>query len=435
MVTASICTIGDEILIGQIVDTNSAMIAKALNAIGVKVVRMISGADSREDIMATVDHCARISDIIIITGGLGPTKDDMTKNVLAEYTHSEGFVESGEQLEIIRKVLTARGIELSDINRAQAMVPKSCKVIPNEYGTAPCMEFVMEREKGGGQYLIFSMPGVPFETENALPKVTDEIIAHFKLENIFHKTVCTFGIPESTLSKMVERWEDNLPGNIRLAYLPNTILGVRLRLSIYGIDKEQGEKEIDHEIAKLKTIIGEAIYGYGECSLQQAIGTLLKEMKMSVCTAESCTGGKIASLITSVPGSSEYFKGSVVAYDNSIKKALLHVKEETIAKYGAVSRECVEEMSEGVRRAMNCDFAVATSGVAGPGGGTATTPVGTLWVGVSARGKVTSKKFRFTAPRAVNVERFSSHALNMLREAIINIYYTMGNKAVTSIET
>lgn len=420
MVTASICTIGDEILIGQIVDTNSSMIAKALNAIGVKVVRMISGADSEEDIFATVEHCARLSDIVIITGGLGPTKDDITKTALAKFTNAGGFIQSKEQYEIIEKVLTARGIELSDINRAQAMVPDSCKVILNECGTAPCMEFVMQKENGN-QYLIFSMPGVPFETENALPKVIEEIISHFKMENIFHKTVCTFGIPESTLSKIIEKWEENLPENIHLAYLPNTILGVRLRLSIYGIDKENGEKEIDSEIAKLKTIIGDAIYGYGESSLQQAIGRLLKEMKMSVCTAESCTGGKIASLITSVPGSSEYFKGSVVAYDNSIKINVLKVREETIAKYGAVSRECVEEMAEGARKVMNCDFAVATSGVAGPGGGTDINPVGTVWIAVSAKGKVSSKKLRFNAPRAINVERFSSNALNMLREAIINL--------------
>ncbi|MBO8428987.1 MAG: CinA family nicotinamide mononucleotide deamidase-related protein [Bacteroidetes bacterium] len=421
MVTASICTIGDEILIGQIVDTNSSMISRALNAIGVKVARMISASDSKEDIFATIRHCARLSDIVILTGGLGPTKDDITKNALAEFTGAKGFVRSEEQYAIIEKVLAARGIELSDINRAQAMVPDTCKVILNECGTAPCMEFVLRREDGR-EYILFSMPGVPFETENALPKVIQEIISHFKMENIFHKTVCTFGIPESTLSKMIEKWEDDLPENIHLAYLPNTILGVRLRLSIYGTDKERGENEIDREIAKLRGIIGEAIYGYGESSLQEAIGKLLADKGMTVCTAESCTGGKIASLITNVAGASKYFKGSVIAYDNSIKENLLNVAHETLVRYGAVSRECVEQMAEGVRKAMNCDFSVATSGVAGPGGGSETNPVGTVWIAVSAKGKVKSLKLHFKAPRAVNIERFASHALNFLRETILEYY-------------
>lgn len=421
MVTASICTIGDEILIGQIVDTNSSMISRALNAIGVKVARMISAADSKEDIFATIRHCAQLSDIVILTGGLGPTKDDITKNALAEFTGAKGFVRSEEQYAIIEKVLTARGIELSDINRAQAMVPDTCKVILNECGTAPCMEFVMRREDGR-EYLLFSMPGVPFETENALPKVIQEIISHFRMENIFHKTVCTFGIPESTLSKMIEKWEDNLPENIHLAYMPNTILGVRLRLSIYGVDRERGENEIDLEIAKLRSIIGEAIYGYGESSLQEAIGKLLTDKGMTVCTAESCTGGKIASLITNVAGASKYFKGSVIAYDNSIKENLLNVSSETLARHGAVSRECVEQMAEGVRKAMDCDFSVATSGVAGPGGGSEINPVGTVWIAVSAKGKVKSQKLHFKAPRNVNIERFASHALNFLRENILEYY-------------
>ena len=413
MVTASICTIGDEILIGQIVDTNSAKIATALNAIGVKVEELVSTSDKEADIVNTLERCIQNTDIVVITGGLGPTKDDITKTTLAKLSGAKGFVRHQEQYKVIEQLLTARGVEMSDINRDQALVPDSCKVILNECGTAPCMEFKVERN--GHTAVLYSLPGVPFEAEAAIPKVLASIKGHYSLSNIFHKTICTFGIPESTLSKQIEEWEDNLPENIRLAYLPNPILGVRLRLSIYGVEKEQGEKELEIEIAKLRAMLGDAIYGEGEDSLQASLGRLLLEKNKSISTAESCTGGMIATLLTSVPGASAYYYGSVVSYDNSVKINTLKVNEQTISEYGAVSRECVEEMAQGVRKLLGTDYAIATSGIAGPNGGTPDKPAGTVWIAVAGEDFTCSKKLTFKGSRKLNIDRFSSNAINFLR--------------------
>lgn len=417
LITASICTIGDEILIGQIVDTNSSMISRMLNRIGVKVVRMVSASDEENDIISTIKHCVAESDIVILTGGLGPTKDDITKKVLAKFTGSNGFVHNAEQYKVVERILKGRGIEISDINRDQAMVPDTCKVIVNECGTAPCMMFTLpdphHRLQNGK--LLFSMPGVPYESEAAMPKIAQEIIGHYSLDNIFHRTICTFGTAESTLAKQIEKWEDNLPDNMHLAYLPNPLLGVRLRLSIYGTEKEAGEKELDEQTEELKKIIGPAIYGYGETSLQATVGKLLKEKKATLSSAESCTGGKIASLITSIPGASEYFFGGVVSYDNSVKIKTLGVCSDTIEKYGAVSRECVEEMAKGVRKLMGTTYSIATSGIAGPGGGSEEKPVGLVWIAVCGNDFILSKEFKFNSPREINIARFASSALNMLR--------------------
>ena len=416
MVTASVCTIGDEILIGQIVDTNSAKIAVALNSIGVKVEELVSTSDRENDILRTLERCMQLTDIVIITGGLGPTKDDITKTTLAKLSGAKGFVKSEEQYKIIEQLLTARGVEMSDINQAQALVPDSCKVILNECGTAPCMEFEIERNNR--KSLLFSLPGVPFEAEAALPKVLDSIQKHFSLNKIFHKTICTFGIPESTLSKQIEPWEDSLPANIRLAYLPNPLLGVRLRLSIYGVEQAEGERLLEAECKKLRDMLGNAIYCECEDSLQAALGRILMEKNATISTAESCTGGMIASLITSVPGSSRYFYGGVVSYDNSIKINTLNVSEDTLNTYGAVSKECVEEMAKGVKNLMKTTYAIATSGVAGPDGGTPDKPVGSVWVAVVGDDFVSTKEFRFKGSRKLNIERFSSNAINFMRSEI-----------------
>ncbi len=416
MVTASVCTIGDEILIGQIVDTNSAKIATALNSIGVKVEELVSTSDKEEEIVDTLERCMQKTDIVVITGGLGPTKDDITKTTLAKLSGAKEFVKNEEQYRIVEQLLTARGVEMSDINKAQALVPDSCTVIINECGTAPCMQFEIKR--GDHTALLFSLPGVPFEAEAAIPKVLKSIKEHYRLSNIFHKTICTFGIPESTLAKKIEEWEDNLPENIHLAYLPNPILGVRLRLSIYGVEKEQGERELDAETGKLRALLGNAIYGEGEDSLQAAIGRLLKAEGETISVAESCTGGMIASLLTSVPGASQYFYGGVVSYDNSVKTNVLKVKEETLAKYGAVSRECVEEMAKGVRKLMGTTYSIATSGIAGPDGGSAEKPAGMVCVAVAGENFVETKEFRFKGSRKLNTERFSSNALNFMRTEI-----------------
>lgn len=413
MTTATICTIGDEILIGQIVDTNSSMIAKALESIGVQVVEMVSTSDSAEEIESTLNRCSSKSNVVIITGGLGPTKDDITKTTIARLTGARSYINNDEQFAVNSRILAARGIEMSAINRDQSKVPDTCKVIVNKVGTAPCMEFQLNGA------LMFSMPGVPFETETALPQILASIQEHFNLATICHRTICTFGIAESTLSDMIEDWENNLPDNMHLAYLPNSILGVRLRISIYGTNKEDGEKAIDLQIEKLKDIIGDAIYGYGEDSLQKVLGDILLERNATVATAESCTGGKIAELFTSIAGASRYYWGSVVSYDNSVKINTLKVRKSTIDTYGAVSSQTVEEMAEGVRKLLGTDYAVATSGIAGPGGGSAEKPAGTVWVGVSGKNFTVSKMFRFSGRRDININRFASHALNFLRLNIL----------------
>ncbi len=421
MVTATICTIGDEILIGQIVDTNSSKISTALNSIGVKVISMVSTSDTEEDIINTVETALKTSNVVVITGGLGPTKDDITKKTLGKLTGATAYVENAEQLAIITRILSARGmVPLSVLNRAQASVPNSCKVIPNEFGTAPCMEFEIPESRYGHRALMFSLPGVPFEAEAAIPKVLESIQAHFQLEKIFHRTICTFGIPESTLAQQIEQWEDNLPGNLHLAYLPNPVLGVRLRLSIYGVDEETGKAELAENEAKLRKILGNAIYGDGTDSLQKVIGNTLKEKGMTVGVAESCTGGFLASLFTSQPGSSAYFYGGIISYDNSVKMNVLGVEKEVLDNYGAVSRECAEQMAAGARRVLGTDYAIATTGIAGPDGGTPEKPAGTVWVAVATPQGIESKKFSFNSTRRnINIERFASNALNMLRLQLI----------------
>lgn len=421
MVTATICTIGDEILIGQIVDTNSSRISTALNSIGVKVISMVSTSDTEEDIINTVESALKTSNVVVITGGLGPTKDDITKKTLGKLTGATADVENQEQLEIITRILTARGmVPLSPLNKAQAMVPNSCKVIPNRFGTAPCMEFEIPESRYGHRALMFSLPGVPFEAEAAIPDVLASIQAHFSLEKIFHKTICTFGIPESNLAQQIEEWEDNLPSNLHLAYLPNPVLGVRLRLSIYGVDEETGKAELAENEAKLREMLGDAIYGEGTDSLQKTVGNTLKERGMTVGVAESCTGGFLASLFTSQPGSSAYFYGGIVSYDNSVKMNVLGVEKEVLDTCGAVSRECAEQMAAGARRVLGTDYAIATTGIAGPDGGTPEKPAGTVWVAVASPDGVVSKKFSFNSTRRnINIERFASNALNLLRLQLI----------------
>ena len=417
MVTATICTIGEEILIGQIVDTNSSRISTALNSIGVKVVSMVSTSDTEADIINTVENALKTSNVVVITGGLGPTKDDITKKTLGKLTGATADVENQEQLEIITRILSARGmVPLSPLNRGQAMVPNSCKVIPNQFGTAPCMEFEIPEEKYGHKAVMYSLPGVPFEAEAAIPKVMESIQGHFSLDKIFHKTICTFGIPESTLAQQIEEWEDNLPDNLHLAYLPNPILGVRLRLSIYGVDEQTGLQELAENETKLREMLGDAIYGEGTDSMQKVIGKTLKERGMTVGVAESCTGGFLASLFTSQPGASEYFYGGVVSYDNSVKMNVLGVDKGVLDTYGAVSQECAEQMAAGARKVLGTDYAIATTGVAGPDGGTPEKPAGTVWIAVAAPEGVTSKKFTFNSTRRnINIERFAANALNMLR--------------------
>jgi nicotinamide-nucleotide amidase len=420
MTTASICTIGDEILIGQVVDTNSSHISLALNSLGIKVTRMLSIGDDHDAIVQNLENELHNNDIVIVTGGLGPTKDDITKKALAELSHATEYKTDAAQLEIVHKILSSRGLDVLDINLAQASVPDTCEVIPNKLGTAPIMVFRLPAERFGHQATLYSLPGVPFEAIGALKDVLQDIKANYSLSDIYHKTVMTFGIAESALSKLIEPWEDSLPEDMHLAYLPNALTGVRLRLSIYGGIREQGEARIEAEMARLRPILGEYLYSDNDDTLQECIGRMLKQAGKTVSTAESCTGGTISALFTSIPGSSEYFLGSVTSYANSVKTGVLGVPEEIIEKYGAVSSECVAAMAEGVRRITGSDFSVATSGIAGPGGGSEAKPVGTVWIGVSSPKETKTYKLVFKGDRIRNIERFSANALNILRITIVN---------------
>lgn len=420
MTNASICTIGDEILIGQIVDTNSSQISQALNSSGIKVTRMISIGDDHDAIVTSLSGELEKNEIVIVTGGLGPTKDDITKSALAQLSGTSTYKNDERQLEIIHNILSSRGLDILDINIAQASVPDTCEVIPNLKGTAPIMVFRFPEYRFGHKATLYALPGVPFEAMGALPDVLADIKSQYLTSDIHHKTIMTFGIAESALSKMIEEWEDNLPDDMHLAYLPNPLTGVRLRLSIYGGIKEEEESRIEAEFNKLKPILKGAIYSDHEDTLESCIGTMLKAAGKTVSTAESCTGGTISSLFTSKAGSSEYFLGSVTSYANSVKTEVLGVPHELIEEHGAVSSECVAAMAEGVRRITGSDYSVATSGIAGPGGGSQEKPVGLVWIGVSSEKGTETYSMTFKGDRKRNIERFSSNALNKLRLKIVN---------------
>lgn len=418
MTGASICTIGDEILIGQITDTNSAHISRALNSLGIRVSRMVSIGDDHNVIIESLKQELLENEIVITTGGLGPTKDDITKNALAELSESRSYKTDERQLEIIHRILSARGLDVLDINRAQADVPENCDVIPNRLGTAPVMVFRFPESCFGHKATLYSLPGVPFEALGALEDILNDIKEHNSLSDIYHRTVMTYGIAESALSKKISDWEDNLPEDMHLAYLPNALTGVRLRLSIYGGSKAEQEERIESELKGLKAILGDIIYSEKDDTLESAVGDLLKAYGKTLSTAESCTGGMISSLITSVAGSSEYFLGSVTSYANEVKENVLGVPAEIIAEHGAVSSECVAAMAEGVRRITSSDYSVATSGIAGPGGGSEEKPVGTVWIGVSSDNGTETFRLKFNSDRKRNIERFSSSALHILLNKI-----------------
>ena len=413
MITCSICTIGDEILIGQIVDTNSAFIAKALNQIGIVVRQICSIGDNHQDIITTIELILSNSDVLILTGGLGPTKDDITKNALAEYTKSRFFYRSVEQEANIKAFCKNRGKALFEINCIQADVPETCSIFENKLGTAPGMWFDYNGK------VIVSLTGVPYEMEGLLPQVIERLRNRFasSLTPITHKTVSTIGIPESVLAKQIADWETELPADLHLAYLPNPRTGVRLRLSCYG--QTDGADKIDKAFSRLEPLLGDAIYGSGNETLEEVVAALLIQKNATLSSAESCTGGKIGTIITSLAGSSKYYKGGIIAYDNKVKESILGVPPKVIDTYGAVSQQCVESMAIGARRLLETDYAIATSGIAGPDGGTDEKPVGTVWICVASSLKCSSRKFTFGANRLTNVEWFSAMAINMLRIVIL----------------
>ena len=415
MTQASICTIGDEILIGQITDTNSAHISKALNSLGIKVTRMVSIGDDHDDIIESLSEELKRNDIVVVTGGLGPTKDDITKKALSDLSYSTGTRTDAAQLQIIHDILSSRGLDILDINRAQADVPDTCEVIPNRLGTAPIMVFRFDENRFGHKSTLYSLPGVPFEALGALNDILDDIRSTYGIASIYHKTVMTYGMAESALSKLIEPWENSLPSEIHLAYLPNPLTGVRLRFSVYGTAPEEAEAMVEKEITTLRNLLGDVIWSEEDDRFETYIGKMLNDSGKTVSCAESCTGGLISELFTSVPGSSGYFLGAVTSYANSVKTGVLGVSEETIARYGAVSSECVREMAEGIRRITGSDFSVATSGIAGPGGGSPEKPVGLVWIAVSSEKGTETFSHTYKNDRRRNIERFAASALNHLR--------------------
>ena len=420
MVTAGICTIGDEILIGQIVDTNSSLISKALGEAGVRVGDMVSIADDRSQIIRRLSEELSMNQIVISTGGLGPTKDDITKDALAELSGSRRYVRHEGQERRVYEILHSRGLDVLDINLRQADVPENCEVIVNRHGTAPIMVFRFPEERFGHPAALYAMPGVPYETEAALADVMEDIRTHFPTSSIYHKSLMVYGLAESALSKLIEPWEDALPEDIHLAYLPNPLTGVRLRLSIYGGDRETEEKRISAQIEALKPYLGDRVYSYEDDTMEAALGRILRDGGFTVAAAESCTGGEIAHLFTSVSGSSAYFLGSVTAYSAEVKVKVLGVPREVIEDKGIVSSEVAAAMAEGARALFGSSFAVATTGWA-DATGDEHEPAGTVWVGVSGPDGTVTERYRYKGDRKRNIERFAASALDTLRRYIINM--------------
>ena len=405
---AEIITIGDELLIGQVVDTNSAWLGRTLGEDGIKVTQITSVQDDADQIARTVNEAlARVS-IVLVTGGLGPTRDDITKHTLAELFGMR-LVRDEQVYETVRRQLAVRGIAFNELNRGQALVPDGCTVLPNRNGTAPGMWF----ERGGK--ILVSMPGVPFEMK-AL--VTDEVLprlrTHFSLHANVHRTAITFGLAESILAERIAPWEAALPANLRLAYLPSALC-IRLRLSAYETDPEKARSEIGRQLDRLTGLIPHYLVGYGDDTLESVTGSLLRSRGETLATAESCTGGNIAHRFTAMPGASDFFLGGVVAYSNEVKTALLGVDPDSLNRYGAVSRSVAEQMAEGVRRATGATYGISTTGIAGPTGGTPGKPVGTVWMAVATPEGVHSRCMVFGSVRAQTIERSSSNCINLLR--------------------
>lgn len=410
---AEIITIGDEILIGQIVDTNSAWIGEQFNLNGIEIYQITSVHDDHNHILEAIANAEKNVDLVVITGGLGPTKDDITKHALCEYFNTELEFHQPTLDHIIRR-FNLRGIDMNKLNRDQALIPASCTILHNKLGTAPGMWF----EKN--DTIFVSMPGVPFEMKylvefELLPRLRET----GQTKAIYHKTVLTQGLPESMLAERIADWEDALPNHIKLAYLPNP-MAVRLRLSAMGTDVKILQEEVESEIVKLLKIIPESVFGFNTETLAEVTGRMLVEMGKSMAVAESCTGGYISHLVTEVAGCSEYYQGGVTAYSNKTKQTVLGVSKEALEKYGAVSERVALEMVEGVKRALNADYAIATTGIAGPSGGTEEKPVGTVWIAVSGPHKTFAKKYVFVGDhRTRNIVRSSQTTLQMLRRMVL----------------
>jgi nicotinamide-nucleotide amidase len=413
---AAIVTIGDEILIGQITDTNSGFIAKELDKIGVRVSEMFSISDDRQHIIDTLHKLQNKVDLVLITGGLGPTKDDITKKTLCDY-FDDTFVRSHEVENHIVALFTRLNFNVSQVNRDQALVPSKAIVLRNQFGTAPGMW--MQKE----QTVFVSMPGVPYEMKSI---VTDElipkIVKEFKRPFILHQTILTYGQGESIVAERIETWEDSLPDFIKLAYLPSPGR-VRLRLTGRGHNEQELLDTIADLVKKLHEIIGDIIVGIDEEeTIEVVLGKLLTQIGKTVATAESCSGGKIAEVLTSVSGSSNYFRGSVVAYATDTKVSILGVKQSTINEYSVVSIQVAEEMVKGIQQLMKTDFAIATTGNAGPSKGDADVTLGTVCIAIATPTTVFSEQFNFGQPRQKVIDRTVNKGLEMLLKEILKNY-------------
>ena len=455
--TTHIINIGDELLIGQVVNTNASWMAEELNKRNIKVTNISVISDGADDIRTQLDRSLAEADVVLITGGLGPTKDDITKTVLCEY-FGDTLVRHQPTYDQVQRFFERRGLPFTEINQAQALVPSRCKVILNEVGTAPCMVFEVRSEELGVRScisdvssdssmnleeqskIVISMPGVPFEMkwlmQNHILPLLEERLGS---QAIVHKTILTFGIGESFLADKIAHWEDALPSYIHLAYLPEAGK-VRLRLSAYSslmhnaqptvlsfsekctmhnlqcdevdnVNKELMCKDIEEQVEKLQKLIGENIYGYDDETISMAIGKLLKQQGVMVATAESCTGGLIGNLITETPGSSVYYKGGIIAYSNELKERLLGVRHETLEQYGAVSEETAIEMARGCLAATGADYAIATTGISGPTGATEAKPLGLVYVAIASSNEVACNRYVFTTTRQQHQQRTANQAL------------------------
>jgi len=411
---ATIVTIGDEILIGQITDTNSAFIAKALDKIGVGVYEMISISDDRQHILNTFSKLQNQSDFVIITGGLGPTKDDVTKHTFCDY-FEDHLVSNPEVLQHITELFKSFSDRpLQQVNIDQALLPSKATVLFNHYGTAPGMWMKKENT------VFISLPGVPFEMKGIVEReIIPKIVSEYERPYIIHKTILTYGMGESMVAEKIEEWENNLPKFIKLAYLPNPGR-VRLRLSARGTDKDILETAIAENVASLTQIIGDIIVGFDDDeTLEVVLGRLLAQQNKTIATAESCTGGKIAQVITSIPGSSKYFKGSIVSYTKEVKTDVLGVSPETIKKYSVVSAEVAKEMAQRVRALLKTDYAIAVTGNAGPSTDDTHEEVGVVFIALAAADNVVSHKFNFGQPREKVIDRAVNKSMELLQAAIL----------------
>ena len=409
---AEIISIGDEILIGMTVDSNAAWMGTELTKLGIEVYQMTSISDKKEHILKVIDEAISRSELVLVTGGLGPTSDDITKKTLSEYFNTR-LVQDDGVLANIEGLMKKRGLDMNENNIKQAEVPEGCKILTNALGTAPGMWF----EKNGR--VLVSMPGVPYEmkyimTNHVIPGIKE----HFKRPHIKYRLVMTFGTFEARLAEILEDFEKQMPGSVSLAYLPTSGI-IKLRLTGRGEDETEIDRVLTGQIDKLYNIIPEYIYGLDGMSLEEATGNLLKNNSITLSIAESCTGGNISRMITSVPGSSDYFTGSVIAYNNRIKTDELGVNTGDMEKHGAVSEEIALQMARGIRDKYKTDYAISATGIAGPGGGTEEKPVGTVWIAVSSKHGSYAEKHNYAFTRSNNIRRASLAAMNLLRKTVI----------------